>query len=242
MFALQASIGAVNDLADRSADALAKPHKPLVNGLVGLRAARVVGAAGLVLGLALSAALGVAVVVIALLGVGIGYLYDLRLKGTGWAWLPFALGVPLLPVYAWVGAGAALPSAFAVLLPAAVAAGAALALGNQLDDLADDAVAGTTSTARRLGPDVAWVAMAALYAGVTVAALGSLAVLDGRGAGVVVAGVGAGVTALGTASARLGPQTLRPLRRLAWELQGIGVGILAAGWVAALAETGALAR
>lgn len=238
MFTLQASIGAVNDLADRDADASAKPHKPLVAGLVPVDVARIVAVAGLAVGLAVSAVLGLPALVVALLGVGIGYLYDLRLKGSAWAWLPFALGVPLLPVYAWVGAGAALPSAFAVLLPAAVAAGAALALGNQLEDLAADAVAGIDSTARRLGPRNAWLVMAALYAGVAVAAASSLAALDARGPGVGVAAIGIGVIALGVAGARRG---VASLRRLAWELQAAGMGILAAGWIAALAANGSLA-
>lgn len=238
MFALQASIGAVNDLADRAADASVKPRKPLVEGLVTVAAARSVAVIGLVLGVGLSAVLGLPVLVVALLGVGIGYLYDLRLKGTAWAWLPFAFGVPLLPVYAWVGAGAQLPSAFAVLLPAAIAAGAALALGNQLEDLADDVLAGVDSTARRLGQRNAWIVMAALHAGIAVAAVGSLAVFEGRGPGIGVAALGIGVVGLGVAGARRGVPSVR---RFAWEIQASGLGILAAGWIAALAENGSLA-
>ena len=35
---------------------------------------------------------------------GVGLLYDLRLRGTALSWFPFAVGIPLLPVYAWLGA------------------------------------------------------------------------------------------------------------------------------------------
>ena len=31
-------------------------------------------------------------------------------KGTAWSWLPFAVGIPLLPVYGWLGAAGALPA------------------------------------------------------------------------------------------------------------------------------------
>ena len=34
----------------------------------------------------------------------IGYGYDLVAKGTAWSWLPFAVGIPILPVYGWLGA------------------------------------------------------------------------------------------------------------------------------------------
>ena len=184
MACLQGSIGALNDLADLRADMIAKPGKPLVRGTVTPAAARVVVVLGLVLGLALSAVAGLGALVVALLGVGTGYLYDLRLKGTGLAWVPFALGVPLLPVYAWIGATGALPSAFIVLVPAAIVAGAALALGNQLADLAADRRAGVEFDGRgRSGAGASLIVIAALHAGVALAALVSLAVLGGRGRG-----------------------------------------------------------
>ena len=238
MLSLQGSIGALNDITDREADARSKPQKPLPAGAVGASVARAIVVGGLLLGLFISAAIGVGPLVVAVLGVGIGYLYDLRLKGTGWAWLPFAVGVPLLPIYAWVGADAPLPSAFAVLVPAAIAAGAALALGNQLADLARDRVSGTQSTARRLGRSGAWAVMAGLHAGVAVLALFSLGPLGGRGPGIAVAVAGTACLAIGTVLARA--SGTRSHER-AWETQAAGVGILAAGWLAAIADGGSLA-
>jgi 4-hydroxybenzoate polyprenyltransferase len=237
MLALQASIGALNDLADRAADALSKPHKPLAAGLVSTGTARAVVIGGLLVGLVLSAATGVGPFAVAAVGVAIGYLYDLRLKGTAWSWLPFAFGVPLLPIYAWVGAGASLPSAFVVLIPAAVATGAALALGNQIADLARDRISGTASTARRLGPALAWTVMASLYVAVAVLALLSLAALGGRGLGMFVALIGTVCLAAGVVLARARRTSLR---ERAWETQAVGVGILAAGWLAAIANGGSL--
>jgi 4-hydroxybenzoate polyprenyltransferase len=239
MASLQFSIGALNDLADLPADMVSKPAKPLVDAAVSPFAARLVVVGALLVGLVLSAVAGLGALVVALLGVGIGYLYDLRLKGTGWAWLPFALGVPLLPVYAWIGATEAIPSAFAVLVPAAVAAGAALALGNQVADLGPDRRAGVDSTARRIGRRGALVVIAALQFGVAVAAILSLVALGGGGPGVAVALVGIGIAAFGVAAAA---GEWQAVTRWAWEVQATGTAVLAAGWIAALAETGALSN
>ena len=67
-------------------------------------------------------------------------------KGTAWSWLPFAVGIPLLPVYGWLGAAGALPAFFAVLVPVAMLAGAALAIANARRRLERD-----TGGRRRLG-------------------------------------------------------------------------------------------
>ena len=67
---------------------------------------------------------------LAVVVLGVGVAYDLWAKGTPWSWLPFAVGIPLLPVYGWVGATGSPPGFFAVLVPMAVLAGAALAIAN----------------------------------------------------------------------------------------------------------------
>lgn len=239
MFALQASIGALNDLVDLPADARSKPFKPLPRGLLQPADARAVVVLGLAVGLVFSWLAGPGATLVALLGVGIGYLYDLRLKGTALAWLPFALGIPLLPVYAWVGATQTIPSVFAVLIPAAVAAGAALALGNQVADIRADEIAGVRSAARTLGRHTAIAVMAALHAGVAAAALGSLVLFGGSGAGVAVVMVAIATVGVGVvAAARDGGDWLGAR---AWEIQASATGLLGAGWIAALADTGALA-
>ena len=50
----------------------------------------------------------------------LGYGYDLVAKGTAWSWLPFAIGIPLLPAYGWLGAAGDVPASFLALLPMAV--------------------------------------------------------------------------------------------------------------------------
>ena len=81
-------------------------------------------------GLVLAALAGPAAAAVALMGYGIGLAYDLRLKASPWSWLPYAAGIPLLPVYAWVGATGELPLAILVLAGLGVFGGGALAIAN----------------------------------------------------------------------------------------------------------------
>jgi 4-hydroxybenzoate polyprenyltransferase len=231
MLALQASIGALNDVVDAPADAGRKHGKPIPAGLVAPRTARVVVVVAAGVGLVLAAATGLSTLVLALAVLGIGYGYDLAAKGTAWSWLPFAVGVPLLPVFAWVGAAGGLPAAFALLLPAAVGAGAALAMANARADFERDVAAGAESVATRLGPDRVWRAQAVLLALVAAVAVASLWVADATPASLVAAGLAVGVVALGVGWAA-GSDASPSRRERAWEIEAIGVALLAAAWLA----------
>ncbi len=149
MTALQASIGTLNDLVDAPSDAGHKPGKPIPAGLVSIGSARVLVAVGAVLGMGLAVPSGPALVALALVVLAIGYGYDLRAKGTAWSWLPFAVGIPILPLYGWLGVTGAIPGWFATLLPMAVLAGAALALANARVDIVRDTGAGSRRSPRR---------------------------------------------------------------------------------------------
>jgi 4-hydroxybenzoate polyprenyltransferase len=229
MTALQASIGALNDLVDAPRDAGRKPGKPIPAGIVSRRVARTVVVAGAILGVALSVPSGPVLAILALVVLAIGYGYDLAFKGTAWSWVPFAVGIPLLPVYAWFGATGRLPAAFAILLPAAVVAGTALAIANALADVERDAGAGVDSVAIRLGARRAWQVNAVLLGvvvGVALVTLGSV----GPPVGPLLAAVASsGVIGLGLIIGRRG-DTVR--RERAWELEAIGVGLLASAWLA----------
>jgi 4-hydroxybenzoate polyprenyltransferase len=237
MVALQTSIGALNDVTDASADAGRKAGKPIPSGLVAPRTARAAVVIGAAAGLLLAAASGPGLLAIAVLGLTIGYSYDRWAKGTTWSWLPFAAGIPLLPVFAWFGATGRLPGEFGVLLPAAVVAGAALAIANARADLERDAAAGQGSVAARLGPDRAWRLSAVMLAAVIVVALVSLLL---RGVsplplgGAMAAGA---VIAIGIGWAR-GSSTSAARREQAWEIQAIGVALLAAAWLADAGDLG----
>jgi 1,4-dihydroxy-2-naphthoate octaprenyltransferase len=154
---------------------------------------------------------------------------------TAWAWLPFAAGVPLLPVHAWVGAVGRVPAAFALLVPLAVAAGAAVALANGLVDPDRDRVSAARTPAVRLGVDRARGLAAGLLVIVIIGVAVSLAIAGApQTAWLIVLGgtgaIAAGLVVLGT------PSVAR--RERGWEATAMGIGLLAAGWAIGLAERG----
>ena len=228
MVALQASIGALNDLVDAPGDAGRKPGKPIPAGHVTRTQARLVVAVGAGIGVGLA---GVSSPGLALLGIAIlaiGYAYDLRAKGTALSWLPFAVGIPLLPVFGWYGVEGSLPAAFGILLPVAVVAGAGLAIANARADWERDLDAGLDSVAIRLGLLRAWVVEAALLGGVMGVATGSLWLRGGDPGALLATVVAGAVVAAGLMVGRVAD----PARReRAWEVEAIGVALLAVAWL-----------
>lgn len=227
MTALQFGIGATNDLVDAPNDAGHKPAKPIPAGLVSREVAGVVVAAAFAVGLGLAAGFGRGVLALAVVVMAIGLAYDLRLKGTAWSWLPFAVGIPILPVFGWLGATSELPAAFAVLVPAAVLAGAGLAIANGLADLERDRAAGVGSIATALGRERAWAVQAALVLVVVGAAVVSAAFQGGRDGSLLVVAVTALVPLTGVGYGRGGG----PRRReRAWEVEAVGIAALGIAW------------
>jgi 4-hydroxybenzoate polyprenyltransferase len=238
MFAIQASIGALNDLVDAPFDGGRRPPKPIAEGLVSGPAARVVVGTTATAGFTLAALSGWATLLVAVAGAACGYAYDLRLSRTAWAWVPLAVALPLVPVFAWLGATGGLPAALLILVPIAVLAGAGLAVGNALADYEVDRLAGAPSVAVRLGRQQAWrlhaltlglaagLAVASRAAGAPPVALGLLV------GGVALLGLGAAMLGLS------GHATTRRPARLGWQLEGIGVAAMGIGWVVALGSAG----
>lgn len=248
MLALQVSIGAINDLRDAPGDRLVKPDKPIPAGLVQPEQALLAATLAAAVGLVLSALIGPGTLIVGVLGLATGLAYDLRLKGTALSWLPFAAGVPLLVLYAWVGVRTCLPPVLALLLVLAAVAGASLALTNALADLERDRASGVTSVASWLGSTAAWRLSAGLAgAGLVVVAM-SLAHL-GPGPGpapglqslpipsaVAALAGGMGVLAGLALAAGGGPGR----RQLGWEVEALGFATLALGWLSALLGAGAM--
>ena len=232
MTALQFGIGATNDLVDAPRDAGHKPGKPIPTGLVSARGARSVAIAAFGTGIGLAGLSGgLAAVGLALVVIAIGLSYDLRLKGTAWSWLPFAIGIPFLPIFGWLGASGSLPIAFVVLVPAAVATGAALAISNALVDVERDTAAGSSSIALALGPRTAWSIHLGLLVGVGLAAVASVRPLGGSEVGILAVGVAA---VLPPAAALFGRGGGANRRERAWELEAVAVAVLGIGWLAAV--------
>jgi 4-hydroxybenzoate polyprenyltransferase len=231
MVALQVSIGALNDRHDALADAGRTPPKPIPVGLVSGGAAGVVVVVGAVVGLVLSAPSGLVLMALAVVVLGIGYAYDLVAKGTTWSWVPFAVGIPLLPVFGWLGTTGSLPSSFVVLVPAGVVAGTGLAIANARADMERDSAAGVRSVATRLGAARAWSIQAVLLLSVIVTALSTLtqAGIDGPPLYVAVA---AGLVV--TAGIVIGRSDEARRRERGWEVEAVGVALLATAWLTAL--------
>lgn len=234
MTALQCSIGALNDIVDAPADAGRVPPKPIPSGLVSLSAAWVVTLAAACLGTVVAATIGVGVAVLSLIALVVGYAYDLLAKGTAWSWLPFAVGIPILPVYGWYGATGSLPAFFSALVPMGVLAGTALAIGNARSDLDTDRAAMTGSIATALGDEVAWRAQVVALTLAVAIAIGWLIALGAGMAGIVAAGAASGVLVL-TALASRGAGRHR---RWAWEIQAVAVAVALVVWLAGLPPAG----
>jgi 4-hydroxybenzoate polyprenyltransferase len=232
MTLLQLGIGTVNDLVDAPFDAGRKAGKPIPAGLVSTAAGRTAAVALFGGGVLLAASVSLALAGLSIVVIGIGLAYDLRLKGTAWSWLPFAVGIPVLPVYGWLGAAGSLPPAFVALVPAAVLAGSALAIGNSLVDVERDERAGRTSVAARLGAERATRLSALLVGGVVAIAIGSAA-LAAVGpvaiAGLAVAGLVAIAAAIGGAAGSASR------REWAWRFEAVAIGVLGVIWVGAVA-------
>lgn len=228
MTALQFGIGATNDVVDAPRDAGHKPGKPIASGLISKPVAGAVAVAAFGVGLVLASVSGAPTVGVALVVVLIGLAYDLRLKGTAWSWLPFAVGIPILPVFGWLGATGTLPPVFGILLPVAVAAGAALAIANALADVERDLAAGTASIATALGAGRAWAVQAGLIGVVAVAAVGSAAILGASTGGLLLVAVEACVPIAALALGRGGGAGRR---ERAWQLEAVGIAALGVAWI-----------
>jgi len=230
MFCLQASIGAANDVADAAADRIAKPAKPIAAGLLERRTASILAVVAGLAGLVLAALFGPAALLVAVLGYGVGLAYDVRLKRTPWSWLAYAVALPLVPAFAWLGAGAGLPPRFGVLAALGLVAGTALAIANGLVDLEGDAASGSTGLAGALGRRRALALIVVCDAAVVVVAALTASSPPSRAplpwlalalaAGSCAAGVWLSASAIGWR------------RRLGWEVQATLVALIAVGWFA----------
>jgi 4-hydroxybenzoate polyprenyltransferase len=229
MTLLQLGIGTANDLVDAPRDAGRKAGKPIPAGLVSPSGAVILAAACFGAGVAIAAGVSLTTAILAVVVMAIGLAYDLRLKGTAWSWLPFAVGIPILPVFGWVGATGTLDPVFVILVPTAVIAGAALAIGNALVDLERDRAAGVSSIAVALGLRNASGVAVALFGTVWSLAWSSALL---AGAGWVLVGLIAIVGMIPLVAAAWAGTATSARRERLWQVEAIGIALLAGLWLA----------
>ncbi len=155
--AMQLSIAVLNDYCDRDLDAVSKRNKPIASGLVTAREALLCGHLLIILMLALLLPLNRLAMLLSLLYLALGISYNLGLKSTPFSGIVFALAIPLIPVYAFVGMNRLLPFLF-WLIPVAALLGIALNLANSLPDLEEDALHNAHTLAVRFGAGVTFYA------------------------------------------------------------------------------------
>lgn len=150
MLLVQFSIGVSNDLLDRRYDSIAKPWKPIPSGKVKKRTAAIICVSMVASAIVLCSLLGWLPLGIMLFGLGCGLGYNLGLKRTLFSWLPFALAVPTLLLWARVINGDT-PIVLLWAYPLGLLLGPALNLANQLSGAEEAASSGEHSFIQYLG-------------------------------------------------------------------------------------------
>ena len=150
MFGGQLAIGAVNEIVDAELDAQTKPEKPIPAGLVTRRGAWVVTIAGVVAMTLASLTFSVPVFLVCALGTGVGIAYSVWFKRTIWAWIPYLIALPLLPIWVWLALSDIDPGLFAVY-PVGAAAVVAIQIAQSIPDVEADRQGNVRTLAVALG-------------------------------------------------------------------------------------------
>jgi 4-hydroxybenzoate polyprenyltransferase len=224
MLPVQLCIGVINDVVDLPADAVAKPHKPLVRGVISRSTATWVGAALGVIGLASAATINPATLGFDALALGAGLAYDLGMRRTPLSWVPWWAGMAVLPLEGYASVGS-IPSRLLVLIPLSALIAIGLHFANALPDIDGDRRAGRNSL-----PVLAGTRFSQWAGPASVAAAGVFAVLFAGvlGQAGVVLSVGVAVLAVGVVAVMV-IRSARPFPILA-----LATAVFAVAWLASL--------
>lgn len=232
MLFAQSAIGVTNDLFDRELDAVTKPWKPIVSGVVPPSTAVALGAALVVATALLAATLGFWSFVLAMMGMICGLAYDARLKRSVFSAVPFMVAIPTLPIWVWVTLGE-WDDVLWWLAPLGALIGLALHLANTLPDIDGDTEQGVRGLAHRLG---AGGSAATGWSSFGLALLLSFALVPVLDYDLRVYAAAAAFGAVALAASIL----LYAVRRDAFALQtgfglvGVASAVVAVGWLAAV--------
>ena len=176
----QYAAGALNDAVDVEADAAADRGKPIQRGVISRRAVATAAVVAGVASLGFGLALGPATFVLAVVGLACAWSYDLWLKGTIFSALPFAIAVPVVPLFGY-GAAGRFPAVLWWAWPIGALLAVATHLADALPDVERDRATGVRGLATRLGVGRAAAVAAVCYgAAVLIALLSGLAAGDRR--------------------------------------------------------------
>lgn len=146
----QLVVGVVNDIVDAEDDRLTKPDKSIPSGLVSERGAAILGVSGLVLMVIAGATFGLASFLILLVGTGTGVAYSIWFKKSRFAWLPYLVALPLLPIWVAVTLDRFEP-ALLLLFPLGALAVLGVQVAQSVPDIEEDRAVGIESVTTRLG-------------------------------------------------------------------------------------------
>jgi 4-hydroxybenzoate polyprenyltransferase len=158
----QLSISVLNDWADRKRDALAGRRRPVALGRISPPAAFGLAIVLAVASLAAAYALGWRSFLLVILGLAAGWSYDLFLKPTPFSIVPFAIGFPVLALWAAVAVDRPLRDA-PVLFLGGVPLAIAIHLADAIPDREADAMAGLRTPAVVLPYPIAEIGAASLF-------------------------------------------------------------------------------
>jgi 4-hydroxybenzoate polyprenyltransferase len=233
--AMQLSIAILNDYCDRRQDAAGKKRKPIPLGLVRPREALIAGILLIPVMILLLLPLNPLALLISLIYLAFGQSYNLGLKATPFSGIVFALAIPLIPVYAFVGVGRVVPLML-WLVPVAALLGITLNVANSLSDLEEDAVSGVRTLAVALGLKRSLI-VCPLLIFLSIILIGTLTVtrLVPARAWIIAPTLLIGCLALVVLLLCFGPERSARARRLYFYFVAATCLVLAAGWL-----TGAL--
>lgn len=226
----QATVGVVNDLRDRDLDATEKPHKPLIAGRCSLPGAYALGTGMFLISVVAGALLGPVSLLLVLAMTAAGLVYDLWLKRTAASFVPYVLGLPILPVWAWVCVRDAPPRLW-LTYPLGVLIGFGLHLANALPDAERDARGGVRGLVQIAGKRNA---LALCFGTFALALVAVIALTWGHASALIVALLAlAAALGVGALIGTIVRPTVVVLQRN-WGLL-IGCALcIAVGWLAAL--------
>lgn len=232
IFLIHASIGSLNDYWDVDLDAKTKPTKPIVRGDISARTALLVSAFASVVGALLSLSIDWWTLAVALLVLASGMAYNVLAKGTVYSWLPYAVFIPALPVWAFVAADAFTPIVL-LSFPLGALISLALNIANTIPDLEGDTRYGLKGIAHRLGLKRS-VSTVWLCFGATLVLLGFTPTAFGNDPATLYPGValGAGLLTIMILD-RVLSRSPASLRR-GWYFSAVEAAILGLAWVASL--------